>query len=593
MNIKKKIDMKKFLLFSLLMMVSVSSKGQFAKWLIEPKYDNIRIANGESVVIADSLGYKILWSRFGKRLGLTEDQVYPFKEGYAITTKQGSSLITGCYDKFGTFTSFSDCNVSYSMPFFSNGYLLVKEGGLYKFVNEKGIKQKDSYLEAYPYNNGYASCRKYRNPAKKKDPYNLLISTEGEKIVFSYNGKTFDDDDLDFISSVNDENVGIVVAKNKLYYFDGKERVLSPIFAREGESNRNNQAKSENDLTYGLPYDFVLRAKCGKNDEIQVHFDSLLIPVSITFPDGEKVYKKNIISERSLESPLKIERDGYQYGISWDGEEILPPQFDEVKSFFDDMAFVRLSGKWGMVKVMKDKVFKISINKDEPIGFRHKRQEAPFRLDLPKTISAKNTRVVVDPASGCDVQMTSAKSNDTEHGNYIEYNCVLNFPPFPPELPIDLYDDSRNEITYPIQIVYDNLRSPVIPHTIRAWHQIYFDVKDGEITFEQDGTMLLTFDINRDEAEVRPLDAEILTDSLQFNAEKITERHYKCRVYGLHEGKNSIVIMVKEDGCPSVPFPYEIEKPSAKNRNKSTVKKPVLRKKEKQTSESSKLDFQT
>lgn len=579
--------MNRKLILGLAICAATSSvKGQVAKWLIPPMYDDIHMANGEKLIITDSLDNKILWTHSGKRLAMTEDQIFSYEEGFAVTTKKGSGVITGFYDKRGKFSRLSGCNATYSMPFFSNNYLLVQEGYFYRFVNTKGELSTGQYAKAYPFSNGYASCNTFANLQKRKDPYNLLLTKEYEQVSFSYEGKLFDTDDIEFISSVNDENIGIVIAKHRLYYFNGKDRSLSPVFAKRDEANIKNQAKLEDDLSLCFSNEpesvSVLKAKCGKDDRIEIRFDTLMIPISISFPDGEYVYKKTPKAQRSFNTELMMTQKGTKYGISWDSKEILPPQFDSLITCFDDKAFVRLSGKCGMLQVLKDVEFKIIINKGNPIDFRHQKYETTIRLDLPIIISSRNTRIEIDSNSGCDVDMPSMDKKDTEYGNSIQYNCALSFPD---SLPDKLYNDSRNEITYPIQVIYDRLKSPVIPFKVKAWHYKYFnvDVNDSEISLHQ-GSLSFTFNINveRNPGEVvYPLYANIQTDSLQYKLDKLSETRYKCKVLALNEGINNIVIQILEEGCPPASFPFEViyTKPSAKTRNKPAVKEGVVIKK--------------
>lgn len=587
--------MKKIILIVIMVALGCTSRGQVAKWIIPPLYDSIRMANVEELIITDSVDKRIIWSQSGKRLASTIDVLFPFYENLAITTKKDSATITGFYNKEGKFTALNECNVSYSFPYFSDGYLLVKQGFYYKYINSKGETKDGLYVNAYPFSNGYASCSTYRNIQKKKDLYNLLISKEEEQIAFFFEGKQFDDDDIEFVSSVNDENIGIVIAKHKLFYFNGKDRSLLPIYATKGENNRKNQAKLEGELALCLVYDTdstsVLQAKCGKSDWIQIRFDNLRIPLSISFANGIHIFKKDTIQKRFYESPLRMVKKENKYGIFSGGEEILPPQLDTIISCFNDKAFVRLSNKCGMLQIFNDDAFKISINKDNPIDFRHQKYETTIRLDLPKIISSYNTRVDIDPSSGCEVDLPSGEKKDTEFGNYIQYNCVLNIPN---SLPDEMYGDYRNEITYPTQIIYDGLKSPVIPVKVQAWHYKYFnvDINDAETSIHQ-GVLSFTFNINaeRNPGEaVYPTSINIQTDSLQFELEKISETRYKCKVIDLNEGNNNIIVQILEQGCPPASFPFDVTytKPSARTKNQPATKEDVvIKKKTKKTQTSS------
>lgn len=562
------------------------AKCQVAKWLIPPQYDDIRLANNGKLIATDSIGKTILWSLSGKRLASTKYHLAPFKEELSVATKKGTSEIAGFFNANGEYTTIANCQVAHSSPYFSGGYLLVQQDNLYKFVDTEGTVINGRYARALPFINGYASCTTFENMQKMKDPYNLMLTKDNERVLFTYQGKQFDGDDIEFISSVNDENVAIVVAKHKLYYFNGKNKSLSPIYAKRGETNKKNQARLEDHIDLCLTREnrstTVLKAKCGKNNTIRIKFDNLLIPLSITLEEGVHEFKKREPTQYSTHTPLRTTQSNDKYGISWDTEEILPPQLDELIKCFNDKALVRLSGKCGMLQIIKDQAFKITLNKGNPIDFRHQKYETTIRLDLPKDISAFSTRIHVKPETGCLVDMTSGEKKDTEFGNFIQYNCVLNIPE---SLPDEMYGDSRNEITYPTQIIYHGLTSPTIPFKVKAWHYKYFnvDINDAETSINQ-GTLSFTFNINAERTPgdaVYPTTVNIQTDSLQCELEKISETRYKCKVIRLNEGNNNIIVQILEQGCPPATFPFEVTytKPSERTRNKPAVKEDVVIKK--------------
>lgn len=579
--------MNRKLIFGVIILVSTFNiNGQVAKWLIPPAYDNIYMANDEDLIFTDSANYKVIWSFSGKRLAVTADQVLPYREGLAVTMEKGTNFISGFYDRGGKFTPLTGCSAYNRMPFFSNNYLLVKKGSSFRFIDGQGKLLPGQYTEAYPFANGYASCRAFGNIEKQKDPCCLLLTANNEQVLFSYGGKQFDYDDVEFISSVNDENIGIVVIKHRLYYFNGKDQRLTPVFDQKDEINIKKQAKLEGNLAQSYSFESdsvsVLSAKCGKDGSVKIFFDEFLIPISIKLKDGRYVFRKTPKMERAIESLLRKVKGGEKYGISWESREVLPPQLDNVITCFDDKAFVRLSGKIGMIQVLNDEEFEININKGNPVDFRHQKYETTIRIDLPKMISSRDTRIEIDPKSGCDVDMTSSEKKDTEFGNFIQYNCVLSIPS---SLPDEMYNDSRNVITYPTQVIYNGLRSPIIPLKIKAWHYKYFnvDVNESETSIHQ-GALSFTFNINAERMPgepVYPTNVNIQTDSLQYELEKISETRYKCKVLSLAEGTNNIIVQILENGCPPASFPFEVTytKPSARTKNRAAAKEDVVIKK--------------
>lgn len=563
-------------------MTSNVLRGQTAAWLIPPKYDAIRIDNNEDIVVTDSVDQEIMWTIDGKRLAQTPFFISPFAEEKSVTLQQGSDLITGFYKKDGSFikllSEFHSIDSSY--PYFSNGHLLVRDNtNFYVFIDTEGRWLNEWYVMAYPYSNGYASCRKYKSMIRQKATYNVLLDKEDQEVVFSFNGKTLHSDDLDFISSVNDMNIGIVIVKNKLYFFNGIDRSLEPVFGTKNEKDIKNQARLDKDLSDCLTTtpdstSIVLRARSGKKGSVSIIFNTQMVPLSVIRADGEYTYKQNAALLRSKESPILIVEDNNKYGISIGEKSVLPPQLDEITEFWSNKAFVKHNGKYGMLKIL-DTNFRLNINEGKDIAFRHQKLKTIIRLDLPKEISAQNTRIQIDPLSGCDVDMPSVEKKDTEFGNYVQYKCLLTIPD---SLPDEMYDDGRNEILYPTRILYDGLESPVIPFMIKAWHYKYFnvDIDESDMKINQ-GTLSFTFDINTGFSEEDyPKTVEILTDSLLYELDKKSEMRYKCTIYALHEGINNITIRIKEQGCPSINLPFEVTYSKPSKKENVVVKRKVI-----------------
>lgn len=102
------------------------------------------------------------------------------------------------------------------------------------------------------------------------------------------------------------------------------------------------------------------------------------------------------------------------------------------------------------------------------------------------------------------------------------------------------------------------------------------------------GTVSFVFNINAERIAndgIYPTTVKIITDSLTYEYEKMSEVRYKCKVYSLREGVNNIVIQVLEQGCPPASFPFEVEyhKPIARSKNKPAEKEKVTIKKKEKT----------
>lgn len=565
--------MKRNVILTLGLYFSCAIMGQTGQWLITPEYDNIRMATGADLLIADSVGSHILWTFDGKRIGETPDEVRSFTEGYAVTIGSNSASVTGFYNETGKFTKLDGCMIANANPHFSDGFLLVRKDGWLRFVDTNGTMKSGMYESAEPFRNGYARCMTYRDTAKKRDKYILLLSSDYQQVPFVVDGKTYDDGDVNFISSVNDESIGVVVLKERVFLFNGKDRSLTPVFARRFGANddkRRNQARFNKE---GLLYQetdstFLIVANCGKTGNVEIRFDDSNTPISIKYEDEEYEFKHKQIEREEISSPLKMTSKNGLFGIYWDDTEIFPPQFDEFKTCFDDKAVVKLhEGKYGLLKVMKNDHFKISINKGEPIPFRHKNFETIMRVDLPSHLSPSKVYMELKPECGCELDLTSREAHQTEGGSYVQYNCALTIPS---SLPDELYRDERNLLAYPLQVRYDDLLSPVINTEVMAWYIKYMDVEIVEKSVEN-GNLIFTFEIkiDRNDDKDYPIEKRVVAAPLEAEMlMSMTATKYKWEVYGLQEGTNEIVIELEEDGCPPIRIPFEVSYTKEEKKNK-------------------------
>jgi len=572
--------MKRTTLILLSLCTLTIARGQVAQWLIPPAYEKMYFPEEADVIVTDSAQTTTLWSRDGKRLATTSDTMYPFSEGFAVTSRPNDAFITAIYDKNGLVTTIKDYQLGRGYPFFHDGHLLVHDGYNFRFMDTKGNVDAQEFIWAYPFFGGYSSCYTYENMKKKKSPFNLLIDKNLQQVPLLWNGKPFDAGDVEFISSVNDEGLGIIVAKHKLYYFIAETRELRPVYASAEETSLKNQAKMESDMvqSFVVTSDSTksLTAKCGKNGWIEITFDDQLRPISFAHDEEIKRYKEKAPVKRDFPSMLKkyLGEDG-KLALYWDDHEILPPQFTRIPLCFDDKAFIVTNGKYGLLRVRPNDNFRLSLNRRAPIAFRHRRFDTTLRLDMPPYISPEETSIEIDSKTGCIIDKPSKETKRTADGNLVQYASILRIP--------DGITDEVSEISYPAYIVYEGLRSPLIEAKAQAWHYNYYnvDVVEQETSISG-GTLAFTFDISAErlpDEDIYPYNVDLATDSLPFNIEKVSALRYKCKVHNLKEGINNVVVQIQEEGCPPASYTFEVEytKPTAR----ATQDKVVMKKKRK------------
>lgn len=559
--------MKKSIFLFVGLLTAMAVKAQMATWMIRPAYDRIDIGVGADVFIAYAGDNKTIWSFDGRQLGTTADQLFRYSDQRAVTVKPNSSVLTGAFDLNGKFIPINGYNLSRAYPRYSCGYLLVQNDRYFYFVDTNGrVFDQQPYVEAYPFQNGYAACNTFENMQKRKNPYWLLLNNKLKPVVLTYNGRAVDATDVSFASSVNDENKGIVVVKDRVYYFDGKTTTLQPLFASEEETNLKLQARIGDNIGQSLFQDTdstsVLVAHCGKAGQISIRFNSIMVPTAIVSGEHVRTFNKNVEKERTVTSPLKYRQENGKYGLYWEGEEMLPPQFEFLLYCIDNKAVVRVGGKYGMLAVAKDEKFRLTMNKGNNIAFRHQKVETTVRVDMPAKISAEKANIVIHPDAGCIIDNTSREMKNTSFGNYVQYNCSLTIPA--------KLTDEVSDITYPFHVVYDGLMSPAIPLTVKGWYYRYLtvNINEAESSITQ-GNLAFTFSIGADMLPGEspyPVTADLVSDSLRYDIEKLSETRYKCKVYNLPEGQNNVVVRIQEQGCPPTFYPFEVTytKPAAK-----------------------------
>lgn len=584
--------MKKALISLSLVLSCLSMNAQMTRWIMQPGYDKIYIASGAPLLISDSLDTSSIWSIKGKKIAVTNDVIHPFKEGLSVTTKKNSEEITGFFNSQGKFTSLKNYSVTYDEPFFRDGFLLVQSNNRYCFININGEEERFGYYaKMYPFNNGFATCFTYEQVDKLKNPYYTYVTADNSPITFSYNNKVFDKKDVEFLSSVNDEGVGIAIIKHKVYLFDKNARKLEPVFANKTETNIKRQVSVDGELNeylMDMKDSIIIRGKGSKTEFVRFNFDKFLRPTKIYYADRTEEYKHKTVKAEKYSSPFSPFKSNEKYGLNYKDETVLPEQFDEIGFCLNDFAVVRIDDKWGMLTFDPNLKYRLIMHNGKDIAFRHKDVATTIKLELPVIISADKCRFDVDEKHGCIIDKISLETKNTENGNYVQYNCNLTIP--------DSLPDVITEIQYPVQITYDGLKYPIVPIKTKAWHYKYInvDLDETETTLEQ-GNVSFTINISADKQPGEndyPFEVEIKTDSLQTELAKISETRYKCKLFALAEGINNVNINILENGCPPSVFPFEITyiKPVKKSRNKPEVKEEVKIEKKVKAKEPAKTD---
>lgn len=565
-------EMKKKLCFTLILLTSIAvSNAQIAEWVIPPNYDNMYIPEGTNLIVSDSLGqYTSLWNLDGIFINYVDGDIQTFHNGVAVTTDSNNNNILGFISSSGAFFSPQKGHfiVARSYPFFSDGYLLVKdsETRFYQYIDKSGKPSEYLYEKGYPFFNSYASCCVFENQEKLKKPIPCLLTTDMKAVEFTFRGKSIKNSNVDFISSVNDDHVAIVIVNRKIYIFRAGIDELSPLCSKENTDNLKEQAKMHGDLYECLHREndstWILNARSGK-EKIIIYFDEFMKPRSIYYTDRKKVFPVHENPKAVRESPLRVLSGADGKGLLWGKEEMLAPQFEEVLTCVGNKAIVRKGGKYGLIRVSRDMHFDLTIDdKGEKIPFLHKNYKTRVRVDFPSSIPSEKVSIKLDTVSEWIIDKTSIQSVNTPSGNYIQYNCILHFPQI-------LFDQDSAVVNYPVQIIYDGFVSPVINVLKDVWFYRNWCLAENPQGVLNEGKYTFDFRLKaaRQDDNLYQTKVEVLPNSTQPDSlypellcelRKHTETDYRCTVTGLDEGLNEITVEVTEDGLPTTSIPIII-----------------------------------
>lgn len=608
------------LLFALFVgLTTLAGRCQIAQWLIKPDYQSIDFVNSvegqDMIVTTDDNNYQYLWDMNGARLSSDSirDMIHPFYGSYAVTTQSRDGALTGFIDANGRFTKVESnaYRVAFS-PQFNDGFLLVlDQENHYQFISCVDGMANGLFVEAKPFSNGLASCRTFAQ--KEKDRYPVLLTSDMQEVSFMNEKGQFKTDDINFISSVNDEGKGLIIYNEQVYIFDrdfpGRPLPVFLYSNGQRDKKKDKQVKildKQQIITEGANGSGVIRAKAkkdGKDAFINISLDNMLRMTSIQYQDTIIAYQPAIVTKKERSKKLTTTRDvnssGLQvYGLNWgDKDEMLPPQFQELGQLFDDKAMVRVNGKWGLIKVHPDKKFSIELNNGQRVGFKHSTVHTDIKLNTPKDVGIAPIRddhdpqlhIISTPENECRIseyRKSDGSRGDGTRPGYVTYECDLSFPKggfgetFEEDSTASFrsgYETIIKTLNYKGQVEYQGLMSTIIPFQVEAYHQEYItpDVTDS---YFQNGNYHFTLELRANEDLPAPLDLNFtLTSPDGYTTRDMyssrTGNKWEVGIDDISEGINTINIELIVENTDGLGFNYEFTETYTKPRRDQDIQK--------------------
>ena len=519
------------LFFGIVLMCLASSvDAQIAKWLVRPSYDKIEMTDNGLLKVVSGGKVGFLSTEGKEVLPMQFDSISAFNEGRALLFRNGKFY--GITDLRGRVISLKENG--YELPYggesrFRSGYLLVKQGQQFYFIDKEGNMAYGPYAEAYPFFNGRACVRSYVDYLKKpEETLYDYIDTDGKTLQL----EDFDKDDIKFMSSFNDGKA-IIVMKKKFYFIDADTYKLTPI-STDSTTNKKSLVVSKNKEIQSMKNgkDLMVFAKNGQflfDKFMRLKYMELLgnEPIVIGFPAEAKRKYTSVFDEITENS---------QSGLSFGGKPLLPPQFDEVSHMEGKLAIVKASGKYGVVTVDEKNNFIFKLNNNENIGFNHQFYDTKLTVLMPPYIKCAST-IINSLSDDCEIQIDSRSESENVEGSTLGYICRLSIP--------KNLTDTLTTHDYLYSLKYDGLLS--MPHkvTISEWYVKYYEVElsntnftvssiNDTITVEFD---LIKTDVARNDESNYFKNIEVVAANFpeQPILNKITENHYSFQIFGINQ----------------------------------------------------------
>ena len=547
-----------------------SVDAQIAKWLVRPSYDRIEMTDCGLLLKVISNGKEGLLSTEGKEvLPMEFDSISSFKEDRALLFKDGGFY--GITDLQGRIIPLQERG--YKLPHgaarFQSGYLLVKKNRQFYFIDKEGNQAYGPYADAYPFFDGHACVKSYINYLKDpEETFYDFIDTDGK----SFHLQDIDKEDINFMSSFNDGKA-IVVVKKKFYVIDSNTYKMTPI-STDSTTNKKSLVVSES-KEIRVEEDEKGCMVVARNGRFI--FDSFMRlkimelqgnePTAIDFP---------VESERKFTSVFDKIVDNNRSGLTFGGETLLPPQFDDILHMEGKLAIVKVDGKCGIITIDERNEFIFKLNNNENIGFNHQYYDAKLTVLMPPYIKSASA-TITSLSDDCEIQIESRSESENVEGNTLGYNCRLSIP--------ENLTDTLTTHDYFYSLKYDGLQS--IPHkvTVSEWYVKYYEVELSNTNFTVSSindTITVEFDLiktdvarNDDSNYFKNIEVTASNFSEQPILNKITENHYSFQIFGINQERINFSVKITEVGCPSIEYPFEMVfvKPKPREKNKNTTVK--------------------
>lgn len=566
---------KLFIIISLFLVVNIG-KAQIATWLIHPEYDQIELLD-DNLLKGEKDGKIIFWNlEAEKLLEMSDVTLNLFREDLAVLCEKGTNTVSGIVNKRGELIDLSQhkYQIDNDYPYFSCGYLLVRKGNYLYYLDKKGNEIYGPYVEAYPFLDNMACVKYCIDPVKKPhEAYWTYISIVPGETFLTDGSNNIKPENIKFCSSFN-YGYAIVMIDKTFYKFRNDTKTLDQLYTSVPVTKKTRVMSVEKEVDMQRSDSTV--TVVARNAVF--YFDRFMRLVKYQYVDQPeqsvmittKDFIPTVKKDQTYMSDFEAFGNTRKYGLNYNGNVLLPPQFDNVDLVKDKIAVVTVDGKKGIITADDDSKIEFRFNNGEHIGFMHQFYTAKVSVSLPPTIKSK-TAVVMTKQFDCEILRETRQEYDNVEGSTLEYNCRL-------QIPSDL-TDTLSFRKYYMTVKYDGLLSVDHEVTAMEWFVKYYDVNLAKSEFTAAPTDTITVEFNLVKSAMAGVEeanfyknVEVISPVLSGSPvlTKLSENSFSFDLTGIEIEKLPFTVRITETGCPSVDYPFEltITKPETKQRTR-------------------------
>ena len=570
--------MKKILILATLLLTVLGAAAQIPRWTLHPVYSSVKALGNGYYVVSKNGKYGMMDKNEKDIVPLQYDSISPFRSGSALLF-QNDEFVAYVNDK-GVLTDVASHHYKVVGPtVFLDGYLLVYTPSGFYYIRARDHEVIGPFSSGTPFCEGYARVRVPKSQKHVLDgssTYRYLSASTGE-LVPQPQGD-FDEDDVDFNTSVSNGK-SLIIIKKRVYEYDVKKGMLTPLATDNNPDNKKTRVY--------VPDRLVMPMKNGSIYTImlkQGHLttDELFRLTSIQY-DGQELKRFPITekTEPAPDSPLKgVKYEGTElFGLSYNGVEVLPAQFQKICFLQDHDAIVKLNGKYGVVTVDPNNSCRYMLNDGLDVGFDHKSIKTNVKVMCPPYMKPALMKLEShDPK--CVIHTDSRKEVANVESAALVYQCTMNIP--------DDIEIERQPAQTSFSFLYDGLRYATSTIDYKTWYINNYSVElvknhvSGNV---MNAEVMVRYNGISDQKYFKKVEIDA-GDSIVGTIDKVTEDLYTAKLTGWTEDRVKMNIDVTEDGCPTLSYPFILstkgnntetkqEKATQKPKAKAAASKPV------------------